>query len=158
MKTREQRFRERVVKGGPRECWPWAGFISPTTGYGVVQWEPRATGKSTEHAHRIAYRLDVGPIPDGAHVMHLCNNKPCCNPAHLRAGTGAENSAMAAKDGLYRRGSRIGWAKLTEDVVRQLRAADLSRYGAKKEICERYGIGRATLHRALTGKNWKHTT
>lgn len=63
------------------ECWPWAGYID-AGGYGRlgVGW-----------AHRLTYELEVGPIPPGWQVDHLCRRRDCVNPAHLEAVTQGEN-------------------------------------------------------------------
>lgn len=75
--------------GGPEACWPWQGAMHPD-GYGSA-WDPEE--KRTRGAHRIAYEVLVGPIPDGYDLDHLCVNPPCINPAHLRPVTRAENMA-----------------------------------------------------------------
>lgn len=76
---------------GPTACWPWTGTLNPRSGYG--QWHPRRG--ATEHAHRQAYRLYYGRIPEGAVIDHVralgCTRKDCCNPAHLEAVSQGEN-------------------------------------------------------------------
>lgn len=87
-----ERFLEKIEKidGG---CWFWTGTLT-TFGYGVLRVDGRNVG-----AHRVAYELFVGPIDDGMNILHGCDNPPCCNPAHLRQGTQAENIAdMVARN------------------------------------------------------------
>jgi hypothetical protein len=78
------RFWARVEQGPA--CWPWAGFRSPR-GYGRFTIDGRG-----HQAHRIAYELVVGPIPDGLQLDHLCRNRGCVNPAHLEPVTSRENT------------------------------------------------------------------
>ena len=81
----EQRFWNKVVKEGPKDCWLWIGTIT-ANGYGQVKHNGRDIG-----AHRAAYQILVGPIPDGLTIDHLCRNRRCVNPTHLEPVTTKEN-------------------------------------------------------------------
>lgn len=85
--------------GGPIACWPWTGNRT-ASGYGQF---------NGAYTHRIAHELGIGPIPDGLMVCHRCDNPPCVNPAHLYAGTAADNMRDAIERGLWRK-PRSGWA------------------------------------------------
>ncbi|MBN9210756.1 MAG: hypothetical protein BGO45_10805 [Microbacterium sp. 71-36] len=79
--TVSERFWARVVKA---DCWEWTGSLR--TGYGLF----RLDGRNVQ-THRWAYEEQVGPIPDGFQIDHLCRNTRCVNPDHLEPVTQAEN-------------------------------------------------------------------
>lgn len=68
------------------ECWPWLAGIS-NDGYGKFFINGKQTG-----AHRAAYELWVGTIPEGLELDHLCRNRSCVNPNHLEPVTKRENT------------------------------------------------------------------
>ncbi len=73
--------------GDPDECWEWTRMRRQGTHpYGLLYVNNRQ-----RRAHRIAWELANGPIPDGIEVCHRCDNPPCCNPAHLFLGTQRDN-------------------------------------------------------------------
>lgn len=80
-----ERFSEKYFIA-PDTCWIWTGGATGH-GYGAF-W---VDGK-TLPAHRISYEMNVGPIPDGLHIDHLCKQTMCINPHHLEPVTLAENN------------------------------------------------------------------
>ncbi len=68
-------------------CWAWDTEVDyPSFAYTTDSGAQRECG-----AHRLAYELEVGPIPDGLVLDHLCNNPRCVKPAHLEPVTQREN-------------------------------------------------------------------
>lgn len=86
--TLADRFFKRVEKNGEGGCWIWIGAVQ-LNGYGVIPKGPHGTGNHL--AHRASWFLHYGEIPDGLVIDHLCRNKKCVNPFHLRVCTQREN-------------------------------------------------------------------
>jgi len=111
------------------DCLVWQGWCD-ADGYGRItisrtQAEQALDGKartSVEGVHVVAYRLLVGPIPEGHQVQHSCNNPPCWEPTHLSTGLPQRNVAYRDACGRQARGERQGSARLTAAIVRQIRA------------------------------------
>lgn len=79
-----ERFFAKVDKRGRDECWLWRAALS--NGYGAFWLHGHQ-----EPAHRVAYKMLIGPIPEGLTIDHLCRNRPCVNPAHMEPVTNGEN-------------------------------------------------------------------
>ena len=83
----------------PSGCSEWSGHRD-RDGYGITS----VCGKAVR-AHRLVWMLTTGPIPKGMHVLHRCDNPPCCQITHLFLGTNADNVADKIAKG---RGAKIG--------------------------------------------------
>jgi hypothetical protein len=90
----EDRFWEKVKKLGDDDCWEWQAARN-AKGYG------RLTSGRGVHlkAHRVAFVLFGGVIPDNLFVLHTCDNPSCCNPGHLFVGTPKDNMVDKIKKG-----------------------------------------------------------
>lgn len=132
--------------GAPGSCWIWTGTLNGR-GYGRLSWEGRV-----RLAHREAWRIANGPIPDGMLVCHRCDVRTCVNPDHLFLGTAKENTADMIAKGRGLVGERVRSSKLTTDEVLAIRA-DPRPY---KAISKEYGIGVPNISWIKTGKGWRH--
>jgi hypothetical protein len=136
-----------IDRRGVDECWPWRGPFH-SGGYG------RLTVHGVNlYAHRAIYEHEVGPIPDGHHVCHHCDNRPCCNPAHLFTGTNDDNIADKVAKQRQPRGSGHGQHKLTERDVDTIRAL-LARGETRRTIGDRFGVSSFAITDIALGRTW----
>ena len=87
------RFEAKVDKSRPDGCWQWTAATNGR-GYGQIWIAPKYMV-----AHRVAYKLFVGPVPEGLDLDHLCRNRGCVNPEHLEPVTRRENVRRGAGKG-----------------------------------------------------------
>jgi len=140
-------------------------------GYGMAN-----RGGKRWRAHRYAWTLVNGPIPEGMLVCHHCDNPPCVNTAHLFLGTPADNMADRDAKGHTatgdRNGSRLhperrprgkrmsypqpgetnGRAKLTAEQVAYIRAGAWDRSG--RSFAKEFGVHPSTVQRIISGRRW----
>lgn len=156
----ETRFWGKAVKGAG--CWEWTGDRHPF-GYGkmIVAGRKRL-------AHRLAWELTHGPIPEGLQVCHHCDNPPCVRPDHLFLGTPADNSADMWRKG---RGSKppshlgrklsveriqaiaLRTRKLNPEQVRDIREA-VAAGATRTALAKRYAVDRTTISNVVKGRHY----
>lgn len=132
-----QRFWAGVEKKGADECWPWLK-AKVTDGYGTIALQ-RGVSFAT---HRLAYRLAFGSIPEGMQVLHTCDNRACCNHAHLFLGTNRDN----IEDMLNKR--RGG--KLTAQQIEEIKLDQRK----QRIIAQEHGINQSMVSLIKKGKRW----
>lgn len=140
----EQRFWSKVDKSG--DCWLWKGsrFWS---GYGAFE----LNGK-VQRAHRVAWELTFGSIPDELQVLHYCDNPPCVNPEHLWLGTKADNSADMAKKDRVAYGEAQGSSKLKATEVVRIRK--LAGSMAQRPLARLFGVNQSQVCRIIQREQW----
>lgn len=169
-----ERFLRHIDRsGGVDSCWLWTAAI--VRGYGAFH----VIRSKSVKAHRFAYELWIGPIPEGMCVCHTCDNPRCVNPAHLWLGTNAENTHDKIAKGRARyigqynpaRGERNGHvthpertlrgesqhaSKLTAELVRAIRADYGTGTTSCSELGVKYGVSNSTIHRIVRRTAWAH--
>lgn len=166
-----ERFWEKVDRSaGADACWPWTAALGPS-GYGHFWSRGRMRAAS-----RIAHELAKGPIPAGLFVLHSCDNRICCNPAHLRTGTQLDNMREAAERGRVRSGARhpaftnpVAFrknrargesafaAKLTEAQVLEVRRRAAAGE-SMRAIARSLDVAHNTINAVVAGRTWRHVS
>lgn len=138
----------------PKEgCWEWKASRT-TFGYGLIG---RFGRGNLIQAHRLAWLLFNGPIPDGLCVLHKCDNPPCVRPGHLFLGTKKDNSIDRNKKGRNscRKGENNGRSKLTVDKVKQIRK--LRRQGLElQQLSKMFATPISTIIKVVYKQTWTH--
>jgi hypothetical protein len=144
-----ERLWKKVIVASEHECWPWTGPCSGSR-HGMLSLRGR-----TMQAHRVAYEDRVGPIPEGLCVCHRCNNPRCCNPSHLYLATIAQNTRDAARDGLLQRGESRWNARMTREIVLNVRRLRETGLGPAR-IARLLGVSQRCVAGIIYDGSWAH--
>lgn len=142
-------FWDCVDKKAPGECWPWLANKFPN-GYGLLR-----LGNKRALAHRVAWEICNGPIPNEMFVCHTCDLPSCVNPLHLFLGTHFENMRDMISKGRGARGESHGHAKLTAEQVREIRSAH-AKGVLQKDLADEFRMSKMMVSLIVRRKNWAH--
>jgi hypothetical protein len=142
-RQQEDSFRARVGQQTASGCILWVG-ATDKAGYGRL---------GNALAHRIAWELYHGPIPEGSHILHKCDVPACVNPEHLFLGTNQDNIDDKMNKDRQAKGSMFN-RKLTELDVSKI----LARTEPQALIAKDFGVDQSLISRILNRKRWKHVS
>lgn len=124
-------------------CIEWVG-ASIKDGYGTMHWQGRV-----HLTHRLAWEdANRAPVPDGLHVLHRCDNPPCCNPAHLFLGTDKTNALDKCAKGRAAQ-------KVTPEMVVEIRSA-VAAGASGRSVARRLSLSVSAVCDIARGKAWAH--
>lgn len=147
-----ERFWSRVDKRGPNDCWEWMGGRYHS-GHGSTG----ADINGERRTHRLSWVFHNGPIPNGACVLHACDNPPCVNPKHLFLGSQLENVADMKAKGRTAIGEQHSQARLKEDDVRNI--FRLKNAGCSlQELSTQFGVSKSCICSILKRRLWPHVS
>lgn len=118
-------------------------------------------GGKTVRLHRYVWEKYNGPIPDGACILHQCDNRKCINPHHLHLGSLTKNMNEAWERNRFKNrahspsGEDNSCSKLTSSNVREILNSEWKK-GDRAKLARKFGVTPTAVYLIRYGKNWKH--
>jgi hypothetical protein len=157
--SRESRFWAKVNKNGPipedapeiGPCWLWEGGGRAL--YGNFWW---GKDRGYVYAHQAGYLLQIGPIPPGALICHLCHTRWCVRGEHIYAGSNQSNAADRVRSKRQTRGETHSTAKLSNEAVLAIRDEYTIPGITLDNLAKKYGVTFSNIHAIVARKTWRH--
>lgn len=159
-RTTNATFISKVNKHGPvhpvlkTRCWHWDGYVHGD-GYGIIR-----VMKEGVPAHRKAWEVWRGVIPEGTRVLHKCDNRRCVNPCHLFLGTDSDNIRDRDQKLRQVKGEDSHLSKLTESQVLEIRRRYdeevVTKGHTTSALATEFGVSRSQIRHIGKRWCWKH--
>lgn len=146
-----ERFHNTYAPEPNTGCWLWTGYLNTRSKYGVMSIENKK-----KFAHRVAYEIFKGEIPDNLCVCHKCDVRTCVNPDHLFLGTKTDNMQDCLSKGRFSIGSKHKNSKLNESEVLVIRDTYNNSNITQKELAKIYGVSQTTIRLVIEKKRWAY--
>lgn len=144
MTPNQIRFERKFIPEPFSGCWLWSGgLIDGRYGMFTVNNKPC-------RAHRIAWQLYRGSIPNGVNVLHRCDTPICVNPDHLFLGTQTDNNIDRDSKNRQAIGEKNGRSKLTAEQVAEI----ITSIETCRTLAERYGVCNQQISKIKRGLRW----
>jgi hypothetical protein len=111
--------------------------------------------KVTRRIHCLVAEAFIGPRPNGLQVCHNNSNKRDCRASNLRYDTPSGNEQDKRENGTYQLGEKNPFAKLTVDLVREIRQR-VSVGERIVSVCRSLNLPTSTVHNVVKRNSWKH--